>query len=104
MRPEEIKKLHDELDCSLGELAAAVGVEVGTLLAWEAGDLFPTRRHATKLEALRKAGPGALRKTPPPQQPAGIELLADPRLWTIVTKLVSDPAFFAEVEKLAAKR
>ncbi len=103
MRPEEIKKLREELGCSLGELAAAVGVETKTLLSWEAGDLFPTKRHVDKLEATRKAGPAAVRRPKAEPSPTGIDALSDPRLWAIIRKLASEPAFFAEVEKLAAR-
>jgi transcriptional regulator with XRE-family HTH domain len=103
MRPEEIRALRAELGCSVGELAHAVGVEPRMLLAWEAGDLFPTKRHVGKLVAARKAGPAALRTRKAEPGRAGTEVLEDPRLWAIVKRLVTDPTFFAEVEKLAKK-
>ena len=103
MRPEEIRALREELDCSVGELARAVGVETRTVLAWEAGDLFPTKRHVDKLQAARKAGRGALGAGKAHPRRAGAEMLEDPRLWAIVSRLVKDPTFFAEVEKLAKK-
>jgi transcriptional regulator with XRE-family HTH domain len=103
MRPEEIKKLREELDCSLGELARAVGVEVKTLIAWESGDLFPTKSHVDRLRAARQGGPDAVRRSKPPPVPSGLDALSDPRLWAIVTRLVRDAAFFAEVEKLAQR-
>lgn len=106
MRPEEIKALRQELGCSVGELAQAVGVEPRLLLAWEAGDLFPTKRHVAKLEAARRAGPEGVRRPKTPAAPppsAGTELLSDPRLWAIVRRLVDDPEFFVAVEKLAGK-
>src|SRR4249920_173201 len=103
MRPEEIRALRAELGCSVGELAQAVGVETRLVLAWEAGDLFPTKRHVDKLEAARKAGPGALRRRKAEPDRTGAELLDDPRLWAIVKRLVTDPNFFVEVEKLAKK-
>jgi transcriptional regulator with XRE-family HTH domain len=105
MLPDEIKKLRDELGCSIGELSEAVGVDVKTLLEWEAGDRFPTKRHADKLQAVRLAGPGAIKRKPrgKKQQPTGVALLADPRLWTIVRKLVTHPDLVAEVERLAEK-
>ena len=56
MQAEDVKRLRESLACSIGELAATVGVDVKTVLAWESGDLFPTKRHADKLKALAKAG------------------------------------------------
>ena len=106
MSPDEIKKLRDELGCTVGELSEAVGADVKTVLAWESGDLFPTKRHSDKLQAARLAGPGAIKRKPrgkkaPP--PSGMALLADPRLWTIVRKLVAHPELVTEVERLAEK-
>jgi transcriptional regulator with XRE-family HTH domain len=103
MRPDEIKKLREELGCSLGELAQAVGVDAKTLIAWESGDLFPTKRHVSRLEAVRRGGPEAVRRPKAAPVASGLELLSDPRLWAIVTKLVQDAKFFAEVEKLAER-
>ncbi|HEX4337411.1 MAG TPA: XRE family transcriptional regulator [Polyangiaceae bacterium] len=103
MSPDEIKKLRDDLGCSLGELATFVGVDVKTVIEWEAGDLFPTKRHVVNLEAARKAGPEAIRRPKAVAAPNGLDALSDPRLWAIVQKLVTDPTFFAEVEKLAAR-
>jgi transcriptional regulator with XRE-family HTH domain len=104
MGPEDIKKMRDELGFSLGELAEAAGVDVRTILAWEAGDLFPTKKHVSKLEAARRAGPSAERRSKAAPPPKGLDVLSDPRLWAIVAKLASDPKFFAEVEKLAKSR
>lgn len=104
MRPEEIKKLREELGCSLGELAQAVGVDTRTLIAWESGDLFPTKRHVGRLQAVRQAGPeGVRRPKAEPVPDKDLDVLADPRLWAIVAKLVRDRSFFAEVEKLAER-
>src|SRR5215831_15288378 len=99
--PDEIKKLREELGCSLGDLARFVGVEPKTLLAWEAGDLFPTKRHVGRLKAARQ--PGALDRTKPKPPASGLDVLSDPRLWAIVAKLAKHPEFFAEVEKLAER-
>jgi DNA-binding XRE family transcriptional regulator len=104
MLPEDIKRLRAELDCSIGELADAVGVDTRTLLGWEAGDLFPTKRHCDRLEALRREGPNAVPRKPRGKRPAGgLDLLADPRLWTLVRKLLAHPALFAEAEKIAER-
>jgi transcriptional regulator with XRE-family HTH domain len=101
MTGADIKKLRDGLGCSMGDLAKAVGVDVRTVVAWESGDLFPTKRHSAKLEALRRAGPEAARakKT----APSGTALLDEPRLWTVFRKLLAHPELFAKVEELAEK-
>jgi transcriptional regulator with XRE-family HTH domain len=104
MDPEDLKRLREELACSIGELAQTLGVDPKAILEWEAGERFPTKRHATRLEALQKAGPGAIvRKAKRAKAPSGIELLGDPRLWTIVRKLLAHPEFFGEVERLGEK-
>jgi predicted transcriptional regulator len=104
MSPEELKRLRSELGCSLGELSATIEVDVKTLLAWEAGDLFPTKKHVDRLEILRRKGPaGVLRRPRAKKTQAGLDALDDPRLWAIVKKLASYPDFLIEVEKLAAR-
>lgn len=104
MSPEDVQRLREMLSCSVGDLATAVGVEVKTVLAWESGDLFPTKRHAVRLEALQKAGPGAIpRKSRGKGAVTGIALLGEPRLWTIVRKLTAHPQFFREVEQLGER-
>ena len=55
MSPEDLKNLRAELDCTAKELATALDVEQETILAWERGELFPTKRFVTKMEALRRA-------------------------------------------------
>jgi transcriptional regulator with XRE-family HTH domain len=101
MQPEDVKRIRDALGCSMGDLAAAVGVDVRTLLAWEAGDQFPTKRHADRLAALEKQGPSAIKRTRSKKVPTGSDLFADPRFWTVVRKLAVHPELFSEVEKLS---
>lgn len=103
MSPADVKRLREALSCSIGELAAAVGVDVKTVMGWEAGDLFPTKRHVARLQALETAGPTAIpRKTRTRGSATGIALLGDPRLWTVVRKLTAHPDLLRDVEKLAA--
>jgi transcriptional regulator with XRE-family HTH domain len=103
MSPAAVTRLREALSCSIGELASAVGVDVKTVMAWEAGDLFPTKRHVARLEALEAAGPTAIpRKSRSKANATGIALLGDPRVWTIVRKLTAHPEFLREVEKLAS--
>jgi transcriptional regulator with XRE-family HTH domain len=102
MSPAALKRLREALSCSLGELATAVGVDVKTVMAWEAGDLFPTKSHVARLDALEAAGPAAIpRKSRTKVAVTGIALLGDPRLWTILRKLTAHPDLLREVEKLA---
>lgn len=103
MSPEELKKLREELSCSASELARALGVEPKTVVQWESGELFPTKRHAEQMQKLREQGPGAIPRIArgKAKGTTGIAKLADPKLWEIVRKLSAHPALFAEVSKLA---
>lgn len=102
MTAEEIKSLRQELGCSVGELAAALGVETREVLAWEAGDEFPTKKHTDKLRKLLAAGPAAFpRKERPPKPTNPLTLLSDPKVWKILRKLLAHPALLRDVERLA---
>ena len=56
MTPDELKALRKELSCTAKELAAALGIEQATVLAWEKGDLFPTKQFAIQDLAWSPAG------------------------------------------------
>ena len=43
MSPEDLKALRSELKCTAKELARTLGLEQATVLAWEKGELFPTK-------------------------------------------------------------
>jgi hypothetical protein len=102
MSPQDIERLRSDLTCSVGELATALGVETKTVLAWEAGELFPTKRHVERMNALQKAGPESFpRKRRGKKAPSGLELLGDARFWCIVRKLLFYPELLTQVEKLA---
>lgn len=103
MTADDIKRLRGELGCSLGELAAAVGVETRVLLAWESGDEFPTKKHSDKLRKLGEAGPDAVPKKGRAKAANPMTALSDPRLWTLFRKLLAHPALRTEVERLAEK-
>ncbi|HVU01743.1 MAG TPA: XRE family transcriptional regulator [Polyangiaceae bacterium] len=105
MSPADIRKLRAELDCSVGELAGTLGVEVKTVLAWESGDLFPTKKHADRLTAMAREGASAVvRKARPSAQPKrGLAALSEPRLWAVVRKLAAYPDFLTEVERLGER-
>lgn len=103
MNPEAIKELRKELECTAKELAGALGLDQETILAWERGDLFPTKRFVTEMEALRAKGKSAIvrkpkraGKTPPP-----MTVLSDPEMWRLVRKLVAHADLRREAQKLA---
>jgi DNA-binding transcriptional regulator YiaG len=102
--PEELKQLRKELSCTAKELANTLGVEPKEIAAWEAGELFPTKRYVSELEALRKQGPTAILKAPKGKgaiPKVGMARLADAKLWELVRKLAEHPALFDQVSKLA---
>lgn len=103
MEPEDIQKLRKELACTAKELATTLGVEPKEVAAWEAGELFPTKRYVTQMEKLRAAGPSAITRAPRGKAAAktGQARLADPALWRIIRKLVEHPALFDQVAKLS---
>lgn len=104
---EDVQKLRKDLRLSLRELAAALRVEPKEVAAWEAGELFPTKRAVLAMQRLREQGPGAVagRKPSAPSAPptGGVARLGDPAFWRVVQKLVAHPALFDEVAALSEK-
>ena len=98
--PDEIKALRKDLTCTAKELAQALGIEQSTVLAWEKGDLFPTKAFIDQMEALRKRGPAAIPKKAKGDAP--MKVLADPALWELMRKLVAHKKLRDEVTKLAS--
>jgi transcriptional regulator with XRE-family HTH domain len=98
--PEDLKALRKELACTAKELAHALGIEQSTVLAWEKGELFPTKPFIDKMEALRAKGPAAIPKKSKGADP--MKVLADPALWELVRKLAAHKKLRDEVQKLAA--
>jgi len=103
--PDEIQKLRKELACTARELATTLGVDPKEVAAWEAGELFPTKRHVQALAALREKGKAAIVRAPrgKPAVKSGSARLSDPAFWRVVRKLVEHPALFDEVAKLSEK-
>jgi DNA-binding XRE family transcriptional regulator len=101
--PEELKQLRKELACTAKELALTIGIEPKELAAWEAGELFPTKRYVGQLEALRKKGPTSIVRAPKGKAAAktGMARLADAKLWELVRKLLEHPALFDQASKIA---
>ncbi len=100
MTSDELKTLRKELSCTAKELAQALGVEQAVVLAWEKGDLFPTKAFIDKMGLLRQRGPGAIPRKAKGEAP--MKVLADPALWELVRKLVANKKLRDEVIKLAA--
>ena len=100
MTPDDLKALRKELACTAKELAQALDLDQATVLAWEKGDLFPTKAYVDRMEALRKKGPAAIPKKAKEQDP--MKVLTDPALWELVRKLAANKKLRDEVTKLAA--
>ena len=100
MSPDELKALRKDLACTAKELAGALGLEQATVLAWERGELFPTKPFIDKMNALRAKGPGAIPRKSKGADP--IKALTDPGLWELVRKLAAHKKLRDEVTKLAA--
>lgn len=98
--PDEIKALRKDLVCTAKELAHALGIEQATVLAWEKGDLFPTKAFVDKMAQLRARGPASIPKKAKGAEP--MKVLADPALWELLRKLVAHKKLRDEVLKLAA--
>jgi transcriptional regulator with XRE-family HTH domain len=98
--PDDLKALRKELGCTAKELAGALGLEQATVLAWEKGDLFPTKQFIDKMEAFRAKGPGAIPKKAKGSDP--LKQLGDPALWELVRKLLVHKKLRDEATKLAA--
>jgi transcriptional regulator with XRE-family HTH domain len=98
--PDDLKALRRDLQCTAKELAIALGLEQSTVLAWEKGELFPTKPYIDKMEALRAKGPGAIPKKA--KGPDPMKAMADPAVWELIRKLLTHKKLRDEVAKLAA--
>jgi transcriptional regulator with XRE-family HTH domain len=98
--PEDIKALRKDLGCTAKELAAALDLDQATVLAWERGELFPTKRYVDAMAALREKGAGAIPKKSKGGDP--MKSLADPLLWELVRKLCAHKKLREETARLAA--
>jgi transcriptional regulator with XRE-family HTH domain len=98
--PDDLKAARKELACTAKELAQALGIEQSTVLAWEKGDLFPTKAFVDKIAELRARGPASIPKKARGEAP--LKVLADPALWELLRKLVAHKKLRDEVSKLAS--
>jgi transcriptional regulator with XRE-family HTH domain len=100
--PDEIKALRASLKCTAKELAAALELEQATVLAWEKGELFPTKQYVDAMEALRAKGPTAIvRKAKGAVSP--MVAMKDAHLWELFRKLAAHKKLRDDVAKLAEK-
>ena len=95
MSPEDVKAIRKRLKLTARDLGADLGVGSETILAWERGESFPTKKHVEALRQLDAEGPKPRAK--PEAEPW--QSLA---FWALVRKLVAHPDLRAKVEKLAA--
>jgi transcriptional regulator with XRE-family HTH domain len=101
--PDDIKQLRKELGCTARDLATTLGLEQKEVLAWEAGELFPTKRFVEQMKGLREKGPTSIVKSVKGKAVAPTDRLSDPAFWTIVKKLALHPSLYEQVSKLADK-
>jgi transcriptional regulator with XRE-family HTH domain len=99
--PEDLKQLRKELGCTARDLATTLGIEQKEVLAWEAGELFPTKRFVDQMNTLRAKGPSAVLKTSKGKAVAPTDRLSDPAFWIVVKKLLLHPPLYEQVSKLA---
>lgn len=99
---DELKALRKELGCTAKELATALGLDQATVMAWEKGELFPTKRYVDEMERLRAKGPSAVPRKAKGASPDPMKLLADPEVWQVVRKLLAHKKLRDDVAKLAA--
>jgi transcriptional regulator with XRE-family HTH domain len=100
--PDDIKQLRKELGCSARDLAATLGIEQNEVLAWEGGELFPTKRYVDAMKALRAQGPSGVLRAAKGKNVTATERVSDPAFWMIVKKLLLYPALYEQVSRLAA--
>jgi len=99
--PDEIKALRAELKCTAKELAGALDLDQATVMAWEKGELFPTKRYVDEMNALRAKGPSAIPRKSKGTNP--VLALKDPQVWELLRKIAAHKKLRDEVAKLAAK-
>jgi transcriptional regulator with XRE-family HTH domain len=98
---DDIKALRATLQCSTRELAEALGVDQKTVLAWESGQLFPTKKSVERMAELATKGPSAVPKKARGAAPSAARLLADPSFWQVMRKVLAHKKLREEVTKLA---
>lgn len=100
MTADELKEARKELQCTAKELATALGLPQSEVMAWEKGELFPTKQYVDKIEALRLKGPSAIPKKAKSVDP--MKTLNDPSFWELVRKLAAHKKLRDDAVKLSA--
>ena len=85
--------------------AQALDVEQKEVVAWEAGERFPTKRYVDAMQKLKAQGAAAFPRVSKakPGAKVGVQRLNDPKLWEIVRKLLEHPALFDQVVELSSR-
>ena len=103
MQPEEVRELRKVLSCTAKELAAALEIDQATVLAWEKGELFPTKQYVERMRELEARGPSAIpRLAKGKANVSPMVAMRDPAFWEIVRKIAAHEKLRDEVAKLAA--
>ncbi len=100
MTPDDLRALRAELKCTAKELARTLGLEQATLLAWERGELFPTRAVIDEMHALRLRGPAAIARVSK-KNDEPLRVLADADFQELLRKLLAHKALRDAARKLA---
>jgi transcriptional regulator with XRE-family HTH domain len=100
MSPDDLKALRRDLSCTAKELAAALGLDQKTVLAWEKGELFPTKQYIDKMEELRAKGTSSIPKKSKGAGPFAV--LADAAAWELIRKILANKKLRDDCAKLAA--
>ena len=88
MNPGELKALRRELKCTAKELGRSLGLEQSMVLAWERGELFPTKAVIAEMELLRKQGPSAIARVSKAKDDP-LRVLADEEFQLLLRKLLA---------------
>jgi transcriptional regulator with XRE-family HTH domain len=99
--PDEIKALRKDLACTAKELAAALGIEQATVLAWEKAELFPTKAFVDRMNELRAKGPSSIPRKARGDAGSPMKSLADPQVWELLRKIAAHKKLRDAVVKLA---
>ena len=102
MSPDEVRQARRRLRLTARALGEVLGVDGKTVMAWERGDAFPTKRYC---DAIARTEREATAKQPKEREPApssaSLAALQQPRLWALVAKLCAHPELLDAAEELA---
>ena len=99
MSPDQVRSLRKELGLTTRELARAIDVVQETVLAWERGEGFPTKKYVDRMNKLSEKRAGGESK----KSSSETSRLADPEFWELVRKLATHAELFVACRSLAEK-